>query len=172
MATAGFKRHINKISEVDLYDSSDDSSDNETYNTLSSKSKRVCFSNNLTTYSPPPKSIEESNVITHVTLNNFHKIEKSLEKESKKEPEKITILEKKMESFNLKSAQMLIDCSQSLLESIHEKIEKTKEYIEVNNFNPDYCVDNTLVNLFKEIEQIKKFQTEANALLIELLATV
>jgi hypothetical protein len=159
----GVKRAFNNITYNDS-----DSDDYDSSNKPVFIPKRVCFSNysEIISYptippslSPPPLSPkleikpENYNVISHVS----------------NDVEKIEFLEKKMESLNLKSAQMLIDCIQSLLESINEKIEKTKEYIELNNFNPDYCVDNNLITLFKEIEQIKNFQTEANSLLTELL---
>ena len=70
--------------------------------------------------------------------------------------------------MSFKSAKVLLECSQTLLESINEKMKKVKELIELNHFNPDYCVDSSVLQVFKEIEQIKSFQTKANSILEEM----
>ena len=68
----------------------------------------------------------------------------------------------------LKSSKILLECSQTLLEIIEEKMKNIKELIDLHKFNHDYCVESSIISLFNEFEQIKKFQTKANQLLLEI----
>jgi hypothetical protein len=118
---------------------------------------------------------KEKNIITHTE----HQIP-SLKIEEKKEVietksetkhesnDEMKELEERFEKMCFKSAKVLLECSQTLLGSIDEKIKKVKELIELNHFNPDYCVDSSVLQVFKEIEQIKSFQTKANSILEEM----
>ncbi len=77
-------------------------------------------------------------------------------------------LEERFENMSLKSAKVLLECSQTLLATIDEKMKKVKELMDLNHFNPDYCVEKSIVSLFKEIEQIRNFQTKAQSILQEM----
>jgi hypothetical protein len=71
------------------------------------------------------------------------------------------------EKMSFKSVKDLLECAQSLLDNIDEKMKNVKELMDMNHFNQDYCVDNMVIKIFKELEQIKKFQTKANEILFE-----
>lgn len=117
------------------------------------------------------KKENKKEVIEHINIVENTKIEKTKPENKSESKDEIKDLEERFEKMSFKSAKVLLECSQTLLESIDEKIKKVKELIELNHFNPDYCVDSSVLQVFKEIEQIKSFQTKANSILEEMFGS-